>query len=104
MVRNSGKLGVVVDKARVEPVVLSVTRAAALVEKLKMEAALEKRLKSLFKKLKEQGWEINPSKKGWMVVPPDKSKPMVTIHGTPSDNRSWKNMIAQLKRSGFIWR
>lgn len=65
---------------------------------------MEKRLKALFQELESQGWELVSTKKGWFAVPPDKGKPMVAIHGTPSDHRSWVNMIATLRRSGFIKR
>lgn len=59
-------------------------------------------LKKVFSELEAQGWEIRPKKNGWMVVPPDESKPIVTIHRTPSDRRAWNNMMATLRRSGFI--
>lgn len=59
-------------------------------------------LKVLLKKLESQGWEIRPTKKGQYAAPPDKSLPMVQIHNTARGSRSWKNMIATLKRSGFI--
>ena len=39
--------------------------------------------------------------KGWMVYPPDTTKPMVSIHETLSDHRAWKNQLAALKRSGY---
>lgn len=62
-----------------------------------------KELKKLLAKLeREQGARIEKTKSGWMVYPPDKSKPGVSIHGTPSDRRSWANMISELRRSGFI--
>ena len=61
----------------------------------------DKELKKLFKKLEAQGWTIKESKKGNWAVPPDHDKPMVQIHSTARGSRSWKNMMAQLKRSGF---
>lgn len=63
---------------------------------------MDKDTKILLRKLAEQGWEERKTKKGRFAVPPDKSLPMVQIHETPSDRRAWKNMIAQLKRSGFV--
>lgn len=60
-----------------------------------------KDLKVLFRKLKAHGWEIRETKKGQFAVPPDRSKPMVLIHNTARGSRSWENMMAQLKRSGF---
>lgn len=60
-----------------------------------------KQLATLLKDLERQGWRIEPIKKGWMVYPPDSTKRGVTIHKTPSDHRSWANMIATLRRSGY---
>jgi hypothetical protein len=67
-----------------------------------MEDSMRKDLKQVFASLEEQGWTIREAKKGWMAVPPDESKPIVTIHGTPSDKRAWNNMMAALRRSGFL--
>lgn len=58
-------------------------------------------LKKLLKELEAQGWSIRQTKKGQYAVPPDQSRPMVQIHNTADGSRSWENMIAQLKRSGF---
>lgn len=63
---------------------------------------MDKDLKILIQKLEAQGWEVRKSSRGWKAIPPDKSKPMVTIHGTARGPRSWDNMILQLKRSGFM--
>ncbi|MEH0058776.1 hypothetical protein [Auritidibacter ignavus] len=63
---------------------------------------MDKDLKNLFKKLEAQGWEVRTSKKGFWAIPPDETKPKVMIHGTANGSRSWQNMMAQLKRSGFI--
>ena len=59
-------------------------------------------LKKLLKTLEaEQGAVIKAKNKGWMIYPPDKTKPAVMIHRTPSDRRAWANMISELRRSGF---
>jgi len=42
-------------------------------------------------------------RRGMMLVPPDPTKPAVTIHRTPSDHRSWKNVVAQLRAGGLEW-
>lgn len=47
-----------------------------------------------------KGWRVEPTKKGWMAYPPDKSISGILIHATPSDHRAWKNMIARLRRAG----
>jgi len=36
-------------------------------------------------------------------VPPDPTKEIVIGSGTPSDWRARRNLLAQLKRQGFIW-
>lgn len=46
------------------------------------------------------GWRVEQVKAGWMAYPPDRNKPGVLIHGTPSDHRAWRNTIARLRRSG----
>jgi len=46
------------------------------------------------------GWRVVEVKKGWILYPPDKSLPGVTIHKTPSDWRAWKNMMSLLRRAG----
>lgn len=67
-----------------------------------VKMAKDKRLDGLLDELEAQGWELKPSKKGLMAYPPDKTKPPVSIHKTPSDVRAWANQLAQLRRSGFI--
>ena len=64
--------------------------------------AQDKRLKWLLEELEAQGFRLREIKSGWMAMPPDRSKPGVTIHKTPSDVRAWNNMTAQLRRVGFI--
>lgn len=61
----------------------------------------QKELKQLFKKLEAQGWEIKKTSRGNWAIPPNPERPMVQIHNTANGSRSWKNMMAQLKRSGF---
>lgn len=55
----------------------------------------------LLKIAERQGWRIQRTKKGWMCYPPDRSEAPVMIHGTASDNRWYKNAVAQLRRSGL---
>lgn len=56
------------------------------------------------KALLAQGWRLDDRKGGHtMAYPPDKTKPAVVLPGTPSGSRWRENLIAQLRRSGFIW-
>lgn len=63
--------------------------------------ATSKDIKKLIRRIQTwQGWRVEERSKGWMVYPPDKTKPAITIHRTPSDHRAWRNMISQLRRAG----
>lgn len=64
-------------------------------------ATVDKELGKLFKELEAQGFRIEAKTRGYMVFPADRSLAAVTIHKTPSDHRAWKNMISQLRRSGY---
>lgn len=63
---------------------------------------MNKDLKVLFKKLEAQEWTFRKTTRGQFAVPPDKSKALVQIHNTARGSRSWNNMMAELKRSGFV--
>lgn len=56
-------------------------------------------IEQIVKKLQGQGWRIVEGKH-YKCFPPDKAMPMVVIPKTPSDHRSIRNAIAQLRRSG----
>lgn len=49
---------------------------------------------------KWQGWRVVDTKKGWMLYPPDKNWSGVPVHKTPSDWRSWKNLMSELRKRG----
>ena len=58
-------------------------------------------LKSLRRLALDQGWRVVRTSRGEMWYPPQKDRPAVTVHLTPSDHRAHLNMIAQLRRSGL---
>lgn len=62
---------------------------------------MKKEWKKLLRTLEAEGWTMKPTKKGYMLYPPDKTKDPVTVHKTYSDRRAWANTIADLRRSGF---
>lgn len=62
---------------------------------------MDKELKKLLRELEHQGWRLKTGTRGIMAYPPDKTRPIVAIHRTPSDHRAWANMLAALRRSGF---
>lgn len=59
--------------------------------------------KSIIKEAKKQGFREEKAKNGVYLVPPDKSKPKVIIHRTPSDQRAILNKLRDLKHSGLQW-
>lgn len=59
--------------------------------------------KRIRKALVDQGWRLREGRKHLMAFPPDQDLPAVTLPSTPSDHRAWRNAIAQLRRSGFLW-
>jgi predicted RNA binding protein YcfA (HicA-like mRNA interferase family) len=61
-------------------------------------------LRDIERAAQEQGWEVGRTGKGHpRFVPPDKTKRIVVGSGTPSDWRALRNLLADLKREGFIW-
>lgn len=64
-------------------------------------ANIGKELKKLFAEIEAQGGRIKPTKKGYMIYPPDPTKDGVAVHKTPSDHRAMLNMRAELRRAGF---
>ena len=51
----------------------------------------------------DQGWRVERTKKGLGLYPPDPAHSPVFWHGTPSDVRAIRNMVAEMRRRGFIW-
>lgn len=49
-----------------------------------------------------QGWRVEKTQSShWKFIPPDATKKIVVTGSTPSDHRSIKNFLADLKRQGF---
>lgn len=64
---------------------------------------MKKELQDLLSEAQRQGFQRKDTKKGFQMVPPDPSKPIVTVHKTPSDHRAFRNLVAQFRRSGLVW-
>lgn len=62
---------------------------------------MNKELRELIDKAEEQGFTYKVTKKGHVMIKDSEGKPVSTFSGTPSDNRSWKNSMARLKRAGY---
>lgn len=60
-------------------------------------------LRRLAKALKQQGFTVGTTTKGHIVVRDANDRHVATTSGTPSDPRSRKNFLAELRRAGFIW-
>lgn len=63
---------------------------------------MNKDLKKIIKALKEQGFDVEVTKKGHIAVYRD-GRFVAMFAGTPSDWRSMKNGLAAVKRAGFKW-
>ncbi len=61
-------------------------------------------LNRILEELARQGWRIQKAGSGhWKCFPPDRTKPMVVLSGTPGTQGSLRMAIHRLKRSGFRW-
>ncbi len=61
---------------------------------------MDKDLRKLQKALDAQGFEYRATRKGHYLVKRN-GKVVTTLTGTPSDHRSRKNELAELRRAGF---
>lgn len=53
---------------------------------------------------RDQGWRIERTSAGHLkFLHPDPAQGTVIASGTPGDQRAIKNLLAQLRRRGFIW-
>lgn len=65
--------------------------------------------KKLRKALAKQGWRVEDRTKHWLLFPPmpddaDRTDPRyhpVRMASTPSSQRTWLNLLADLKRKGY---
>jgi len=61
-------------------------------------------MKDIEKAAQEQGWRVERTRSGHpKFLHPDPRQGIVIGSGTPGDRRSINNLLAQLKRRGFIW-
>jgi hypothetical protein len=58
--------------------------------------------KQILKELNNQGFRVEDVGRRYKVYPPNPKAPMVTLPKTPS--RGLGNIVATLRRSGFIWK
>lgn len=55
---------------------------------------------SLERFLQKQGFDVRSTRRQHLFVSRN-GQPITTIAGTPSDSRSYRNAMAQLRRAGF---
>lgn len=63
---------------------------------------MDKDLRKIVKALKDQGFDVEVTGKGHLMVTRDGAL-IATFSGTASDWRSIRNGLAPLKRAGFRW-
>lgn len=60
-------------------------------------------LRRLFQALRKAGYVVGQNRKGHHTVRDRAGRRVATLPLTPSDYRSWRNCLAELRRSGFTW-
>ena len=63
---------------------------------------MDKDLRKIAKALEDQGFEVNRLKSGHLEVRLN-GRRVATFSSTPSDRRSLKNSLADVRRVGFRW-
>lgn len=57
--------------------------------------------KAIRAQARAEGWRETETKDGWMLYPPDRTKPAVAVHKTATGPRSIENNRAAFRRSGL---
>lgn len=63
---------------------------------------MHKDLRKIAKALTKQGFDVEVTRKGHLIVSRD-GRAVAVFSGTPSDWRSMKNSLADARRAGFRW-
>ena len=64
---------------------------------------MDKDLRKLIKALEADGYQIVIAKSGHIKVYDEAGRMVAVLSGTPSDWRSRRNELRELKRRGFRW-
>lgn len=62
----------------------------------------DSKLRDLIEKAQAQGFRLERGENAFKLIPPDKSKAIVTISSTPSDCNVYWEMRRQLRKSGMV--
>lgn len=64
---------------------------------------MDKELRKVLDEAERQGFTVQRTKRGHVMVRDANNVPVTTFSGSASDSRSLRNGIAQLRRAGFAW-
>lgn len=65
---------------------------------------MKKEIREIVEEAQRQGWRVEIAKSGHIkLFPPDPTKSLVTLPGSPSDQRWRDNALADMRRRGFRW-
>lgn len=53
--------------------------------------------------VRNQGWRLERGKRHYKLYPPDRTMRMVTVSTTPGGRGFRAKVLADMKRSGFMW-
>jgi hypothetical protein len=59
-------------------------------------------LSDVTKAAEQQGWRIEPTRDGYMLYPPDRTKTPVLVHRHAPEH-SVKKVISHMRQRDFIW-
>ena len=62
----------------------------------------DSRLRGLIEEAVKQGFRLERGENAFKLIPPDKSKPIVTISSTPSDCNVYWELRRTLRKSGMV--
>jgi hypothetical protein len=57
--------------------------------------------RKLRRDLEQDGGRVEKRKEYWLLFPPDRSTAPARMPGTPSSQRTWTNLLADLRRKGY---
>lgn len=58
-------------------------------------------LRRLLRELDKQGFRTEKTRSGLRFVPPQQGRPVVHVHGSPSDWRAMRNVERDLRAAGY---
>lgn len=63
----------------------------------------KKEVREIVEEARRQGWRVEEGKRGHVKLFAPDGRTIVTLPSTPSDHRSLKNSIAEMRWAGFKW-